>query len=69
MTTPIAPVAVRNDLSQAIASCEVEIKRLNLQKYSPVIVLWLEVSGYAGDWNRLDYEGFANLWRFLKKCK
>jgi hypothetical protein len=69
MSTPIAPEDLRRDLSQAIAACEIEVKRLTLQKCSPVIVLWLEMSGYAGDWNRLDYEGFANLWRFLKKCK
>jgi hypothetical protein len=69
MNAPVAPVDLRKDLGDAIAACEIEIKRLGLQKYSPVVVLWLEISGYAGDWNRLDYEGFANLWRFLKKCK
>jgi hypothetical protein len=57
------------DLGDAIAHCEAQLKRLGLIKQSPVVVLWLEMNSYAGDWARLDYNGFANLYRFLKQCK
>lgn len=56
-------------LGDAIAHCEVELRRLALHKYSPVIVLWLEMSGYAGQWERLDRAGFRDLYKFLKRCE
>lgn len=59
----------RRDLEKAIATCEAELKRLSLGKKSQGIVMWLEMAGYAGDWSRLDYDGFANLYRHLKKCE
>ena len=62
------PINPPQDLSEAIAHCEAELKRLYLFKKSPIIVLWLEMNGYAGEWSRLGYDGFANLYRYLKKC-
>jgi len=72
MTQPVRPVnapAPPQDLSNAIAHCECELKRLGLKKRSPVVILWLEIAGYAGQWERLDYQGFRDLYRFLKKCE
>jgi hypothetical protein len=56
------------DLGDAIAHCEAQLKRLGHSKKSSVIVLWLELNGYAGQWERLDLAGFRDLYRFLKRC-
>lgn len=57
------------DLSDAIAYCEIQLKRLGLNKRSPVIKLWLDINGYAGKWERLEINGFRDLYRFLQGCE
>jgi hypothetical protein len=58
-----------DDLSDAIAHCDTQLKRLGLSKRSPAIVLWLDINGYAGQWERLDLPGFRDLYRFLLRCE
>jgi hypothetical protein len=67
--TPVTPIHPQpQDLSNAIAHCEVEIKRLSLTKKHPTMMLWCAINGYPNGWPDLDYNGFRHLWRFLKKC-
>lgn len=56
------------DYGDAIAHCEIQLKRLNLGKQSPTVMLWMHMNGYPGGWPDLDYDGFRHLWRFLKQC-
>jgi hypothetical protein len=56
------------DLSNAIAHCEAQLKRLGLRKTSAVILLWLHMSGYMR-WEVLDLNGFRDLYKFLKECE
>lgn len=56
------------DLSDAIAYIEIQLKRLNLRKRSPVILLWLHINGYP-KWESLDLKGFRDLYRYLKECE
>jgi hypothetical protein len=56
------------DLSSAIAHVEAQLKRLNLRKRSPIIILWLHMAGYMR-WEALDLKGFRDLYKFLKECE
>ena len=56
------------DLSEAIAHCEAQLRRLGLKKKSPIIRLWLDINGYAGRWEGLELRGFRDLYRFLRDC-
>lgn len=55
------------DLSNAIAHVEIQLKRIGLRKNSPVIILWLHMAGYVR-WEALDMNGFRDLYKFLKEC-
>jgi hypothetical protein len=55
------------DLSNAIAHVEIQLKRLGLRKTSPVIILWLHMAGFVR-WEALDMNGFRDLYKFLKDC-
>jgi hypothetical protein len=56
------------DLSNAIAHVETQLKRLNLRKTSAVILLWLHMSGFMR-WENLNLNGFRDLYKFLKECE
>jgi hypothetical protein len=55
------------DLSNAIAHVETQLKRLNLRKTSAVILLWLHMAGFMR-WENLNLNGFRDLYKFLKEC-
>lgn len=58
------------DLGDAIAYCETQLKRLNLHKKSPAIILYLHMAGFAGDWGRLNSKNdFRDLYKFLAQCE
>jgi hypothetical protein len=57
------------DYGDAIAHCELQLKRLGIGKRHPTIILWLDINGYSGDWNRLEYLGFVDLYRYLTRCE
>jgi hypothetical protein len=58
-----------HDLSDAITHVEAQLLRLNLRKTSAVIILWLEMSGHAGQWERLELNGLRDLYRYLSRCE
>ncbi len=62
------PIPEPQDLSNAIAHVEAQLKRLGLRKTSAVIILWLHMAGFMR-WEALDLNGFRDLYKFLKECE
>ncbi|NCJ06657.1 hypothetical protein GS597_09090 [Synechococcales cyanobacterium C] len=55
------------DLSDQVAACECELKRLGLGKHDFSVLQWLRSNGYER-WEALDAAGLYTLTRELRRC-